>query len=70
MITSISKVFKSEDFEAYTEGCGCCSSVIDVNDENKEELLKEIEDNISVAKEICEKLNVDFENFVMGVIRK
>ncbi len=41
---------------ATTQGCGCCSTELDVNKENRREIAKELIYNVNVLKESCQYL--------------
>lgn len=53
----------SEEKQFRTDGCGCCSVDLYLEDD-REEILKELKRNVDAVKEGCKVLGVDFLEFV------
>lgn len=41
-----------------TTGCGCCSTELHLP-KDKEEIMRELKQNVEALKDICEELNID-----------
>jgi len=65
MIANINNSYgdQEDQTEFTTDGCGCCSATYYLP-QDREEILKELQRNIIVAKDACKALGIDFQEFV------
>ena len=52
------------DDNVTTDGCGCCSESIPID--NKDRIIEELKENWNIIIEVCEDLSIDI-NEVTGV---
>ena len=62
----IVSVYKEDDkkFSFTTAGCGCCSESLTVDNQGREEIIKELKNNVKVLREACRALKIDYLEFV------
>jgi len=52
-----------DDYIFTTNGCGCCSNTLFLSSD-KEEIIKELKENIEIVRISCDQIGINFDDLL------